>query len=533
MKRTLLILALIICISELNFTQTMAASIAADPGIFIFYGTKSQNGSLKILSDTPWTITPDADWLTFSRTSGNGNLTIGLTVAEYPENIRRVGAFTISGTDASPITIYVIQGDIINCSGGELESIILAQEQSARQSLVLKGEMDFRDFQFIKQKMFNVAQMDLLKVKIVETTEFPGYANTIPENTFQNNIQLRELKLPETCTTIGAYAFEKSNIAKIIANEGLTDISTAAFRYCSNLESINFPKTLTNIGSSAFYGCSKLIKFIIPGGAESINTYSFSRCTMLKSINIPSTVTTIGASAFKTSTEIIAIYAYPTTPVPLSSEVFTYPVQSKATLYVPSGSLNAYQQAPVWRLFDNIVELSTGINLDSDQFNYSSSDANTDHFAISSTSYGYISTDADWIQLAQTSYLGDENIFFDMQANPSNEPRTATITISVAGGEDREVTVTQSGVSTAIPKNETDGDEIKVFLNPDDNNLVIEAGLETVEQVEIYDLAGRLQLQISGRGQANEIELSTFTNGIYLVMVQTKNKKSSFKIIKR
>jgi hypothetical protein len=127
MKRTLLILALIICISGLNFTLTMPTSITADPGIFIFYGTKSQNDSLKILSDTPWTITTDADWLTFSRTSGNGYLTIGLTAAENPGNIRRVGSFTIAGTGAHPITINVIQGDIINCSGGELEHIIHAQ----------------------------------------------------------------------------------------------------------------------------------------------------------------------------------------------------------------------------------------------------------------------------------------------------------------------------------------------------------------------------------------------------------------------
>lgn len=532
MKRTLLILALIICISGLNFTQTMAASIAADPGIFIFYGTKSQNGSLKILSDTPWTITTDADWLTFSRTTGNGYLVIGLTAAENPDNIRRVGSFTIAGTGAYPITINVIQSDIITCSGGELENIIHAQEQSARQSLVLQGEMDYRDFQFIKQKMFNVMQMDLLKVKIVETTLFPGYANTIPENTFQNNIELRELRLPETCTTIGAYAFESSNIAKIIANEELTNISTAAFRYCSNLERFNVPSTLTNIGSSAFYGCSKLKKLVIPDGTVTINTYSFSRCTMFEAINIPSTVTTIGDMAFKGSTTITEIYAYPTTPLAIGSEVFTYPVTKNATLYVPRGSLSAYQQAPRWRLFINIVEMSPGINLDSDQFNYSSPNAITDHFAITSTSYGFISTDADWIQLDQTSYLGDDNIFFDMQANPSNEPRTATITISVAGGADREVTITQAGTFTSIGEHAANQEDIKVYPNPVVNDLFIDAGIEPIEQIEIYDLTGTLQLLKRGLDPGNKLELSGLKSGYYLVIVKTEHKTSSFRIVK-
>jgi hypothetical protein len=55
---------------------------------------------------------------------------------------------------------------------------------------------------------------------------------------------------------------------------------------------------------------------------------------------------------------LTSIYAYPTTPVDLSSSssVFEY-VKTSCTLYVPKGSKAAYQVAAQWKDFTNIVEM--------------------------------------------------------------------------------------------------------------------------------------------------------------------------------
>ena len=68
----------------------------------------------------------------------------------------------------------------------------------------------------------------------------------------------------------------KSEIKKVVIEDGVTNIGENAFLNCSSLTSVTIPNTLTNIGYYAFYGCSSLT-----------------------SVTIPNTVTNIGQGAFK------------------------------------------------------------------------------------------------------------------------------------------------------------------------------------------------------------------------------------------
>ena len=55
---------------------------------------------------------------------------------------------------------------------------------------------------------------------------------------------------------------------------------------------------LTTIGESAFFGCDKLTKIILPEGLKTISKNAFKGCTALTSIDIPASVETIGQYAF-------------------------------------------------------------------------------------------------------------------------------------------------------------------------------------------------------------------------------------------
>ena len=55
---------------------------------------------------------------------------------------------------------------------------------------------------------------------------------------------------------------------------------------------------VTNIGSSAFYGCTNLTSVTIPNSVTSIGDHAFHGCTNLTSVTIPNSVTSIGSSAF-------------------------------------------------------------------------------------------------------------------------------------------------------------------------------------------------------------------------------------------
>ena len=74
-------------------------------------------------------------------------------------------------------------------------------------------------------------------------------------------------------------------------------IGTSAFEYCTNLQSVTLPSSITTINTDAFYGCSKLGSVNLPEGLTTINKRAFYNCN-LTSLIIPSTLTSTGENVF-------------------------------------------------------------------------------------------------------------------------------------------------------------------------------------------------------------------------------------------
>lgn len=101
-------------------------------------------------------------------------------------------------------------------------------------------------------------------------------------------------------TNIGGSAFKGcSGLTSVTIPNGVTSIDDYAFFGCSGLTSITIPNSVTSIGDDAFNGCSSLTSINIPNSVTSIGNYVFMGCSSLTSINIPNSVMSIGNYAFK------------------------------------------------------------------------------------------------------------------------------------------------------------------------------------------------------------------------------------------
>jgi uncharacterized repeat protein (TIGR03803 family) len=241
----------------------------------------------------------------------------------------------------------------VNCTAGNLSSILSVDERNTITSLAITGTINVRDFITMRDFMPLLAELDLSGVSVVAyngvgtshyTNSYP--ADAIPECAFFRDEQygktsLTLVKLPESLTSIGNRAFQKCiGLKTIVFPSSCSSIGADSFRSCSGFTTVSIPSTLTLIGDRAFSGCSGLIDvdngnssyssidgvlfnkekttliqctisktgaFIIPSSVITIGQNAFNECELLTSANLPSTITSIGNNAFSWCTGLITV----------------------------------------------------------------------------------------------------------------------------------------------------------------------------------------------------------------------------------
>lgn len=257
------------------------------------------------------------DAITLSATKSNAKASITgtgsktLAVGDNPFTIRVTAE---DGVTVNNYTVNVIRAafqkveqivDIV--SAGTLKDV---SEIKRVTHLILTGNIDARDFQFMRDSIETLVSLDLSGANIVayegdKGTSYYGYWDTFyPAN-----------ELP-------AYAFLNDNyegkklLAEVILPDGLSSVGDRAFYDCDDLSSIVLPESLNSIADYAFTFCDGL-SLVINHNPEPINITEYA----FYSINY-----------------------------------------GNCTLQVPAGSVEAYRTADVWKNF-NIVAMgsTTGI----------------------------------------------------------------------------------------------------------------------------------------------------------------------------
>ena len=148
---------------------------------------------------------------------------------------------------------------IVNSTAGHLKDAIAAanKDYTKIKNLKITGEINAKDFEFMKDSMENLAAINLREVSIMAMGDGDDRkADEIPHDAFNNKKSLTSLVLPNKLKAIRTAAFSGCSFltGSLLIPEGVTEIDKDAFYGCRSLNgTLSLPSTLKRIGDIVGY----------------------------------------------------------------------------------------------------------------------------------------------------------------------------------------------------------------------------------------------------------------------------------------
>lgn len=282
------------------------------------------------------TVTVDGPVVEKSYTySSNLKTIFGSQVTKYTigNNATKIGDYAFDG--ASNVTSLTMgqnvkeigQGSFRLCSGLTsltLPTVLTSIGSSAFQNCsnitevkIPSSVASIRSFAFSGCESLTKAEFasieSLCSINFTGTQANPLY---YAKHLYVDGLEVTDIKIPNSVTRIGSYAFENAQYIKSISiPSSVTSIGESAFWQNNRLEKvdygsveslckINFESASAQPSSEMqimhlFVNGSEITDLVIPNTVSSIGAYAFYNMQYLKSVHIPSSVTSIGKDAFK------------------------------------------------------------------------------------------------------------------------------------------------------------------------------------------------------------------------------------------
>ena len=253
---------------------------------------------------------------------------------------------TLAGVAASAQTFEVdgINYNVLSVEEGTAE--VTSGDYSGE--VVIPAEVTYDGSTY---SVTTIGDMAFYGCSALTSVDMPS-VTTIGDVAFGYCSALTSVDMPSV-TTIGNSAFERCSALTSVEMPSVTTIGAYAFYECSSLTSISMP-SVTTIGGYAFYYCNALTSVSMPS-ATTIGYGAFYYCFALTSIDIPASVSMIDDYAFTACSSLASVYCHWEDPLECDPR-FKNIVLETATLYVPTGTIDAYRSVSPWSGFINIVE---------------------------------------------------------------------------------------------------------------------------------------------------------------------------------
>lgn len=166
----------------------------------------------------------------------------------------------------------------------------------------------------------------------------------IASETFSGNQTVTAVSIPRTVTLIGTKAFfECTALIDVELQGGVTKVETSAFEGCTSLQNVTLSGKISSLGNRAFQGSGiRSIRF--PESLTSIGQNAFAACANLTEISIPSTVTSVGKNIFLSCSALETVEFFASVDT-IGSMMFNKCPLTKVTLSPTIKTLEAYSFA--------------------------------------------------------------------------------------------------------------------------------------------------------------------------------------------
>ena len=179
-----------------------------------------------------------------------------------------------------------------------------------------------------------------------------AYCNELEEVILEPGIQGYELQnngLVETTTNTLLWGNEYTTIAN-----GITRIGAYAFAECTEIEYMDLPTSLVEIGEGAFAD-SGICEIEFTQNITKLEAYAFCATKNLFSVVIPTNIKYLGQGCFQYCDNLNDIYMRSSTPPTIDNTEDVFDKEERVKIYVPNGSINTYKSNTQWSYYSDIL----------------------------------------------------------------------------------------------------------------------------------------------------------------------------------